>query len=368
MGEIGKPLRVLQVLTGMGSGGVEAFLMNMYRYMDRSKIQFDFLLRSRENIYEKEIKNLGGEIFYSASFPKHYLKNKQQVREILAKNSYSVIHVHANALLYMTALIEAKRMGIPCRIMHSHSTAAKYSWTLPIHKFNQKRIENLATRELACSENAAKWMFGHPCLIVKNAINLERFQYNEYTRAALRHKLGISDDIFVLGHVGRFLPVKNHQFILNVFSEIIKQKKKAVLILVGTGELFQKIQIMAEKMAIIENIHFLGVRTDIDCILNIFDAFIFPSLYEGLGISVIEAQANGLSVFCSENIPKEACISNSVHRINLSLGAKYWAEQILNTENTRTNNLTLLCEAGYNIYEECARLQNIYFSESGILL
>lgn len=362
-----QPLRVLQVISGMGSGGAEAFLMNMYRNVDRSKVQFDFLLRSDENIYEDEINKLGGKIYYTASFPKHYLKNKYQVRSILKNNQYEVVHVHANALFYMTALTEAKRAGVPCRIMHSHSTAPLYSWSVPIHTFNQKRIEKLTTYKFACSMGAAQWMFGKQCMVIKNAIDLEKFQYDEAARKAVRKELNISDDTFVLGHVGRFLPVKNHQFILDVFSEIVRQRENSALVLVGTGKLLSEIQRQAEQKGIAEKVLFLGVRKDVNRVLNAFDIFIFPSLYEGLGISAIESQANGLYTFCSENIPSEVYTTSLAQCLNISAGFQYWAEQILSSDTAHIDNLKKLRESGYDIREEAQRLQNIYLSQTGRL-
>lgn len=362
MEERNEPIRVLQVLTGMGSGGAEAFLMNMYRNIDRSKVQFDFLLRSHENIYENEIEALGGKVYYTASFPRHYFKNKEQVRTIFNEHNYSAVHVHANTLLYMTALAEAKRAGIRCRIMHSHSTFAKYKATILIHKHNQRQIDKLATCELACSEAAAEWMFGKQCTVIKNAIDLEKFKFDEVERQSLRTEMGISQNAFVLGHVGRFLPVKNHKLILEVFCKIQKTKKDAVLVLVGTGELFGKIQEYTYKLGISANVRFLGVRKDINRILNVFDSFIFPSLYEGLGISLIEAQANGLEIFCSERIPQETIVSKSVHIIGLAQGAEYWAEAILMGNHMRNNNIGILRDAGFDIQEEAKKLQEIYLS------
>ena len=362
-----QPLRVLQVISGIGSGGAEAFLMNMYRNVDRSKVQFDFLLRSDENIYEDEINKLGGKIYYTASFPKHYLKNKYQVRSILKNNQYEAVHVHANALFYMTALTEAKRAGVPCRIMHSHNTSPRYSWSVPIHTFNQKRIEKFATYEFACSTGAAQWMFGKQCTVIKNAIDLEKFRYDETARKAVRKELNISDDTFVLGHVGRFLPVKNHQFILNVFSEIVRQRENSALVLVGTGDLFSEIQRQAEQKGIAEKVFFLGVRKDVNRVLNAFDIFVFPSIYEGLPVSMLEAQANGLSVFCSENISNEAIVSKNVKKLSVYAGSKYWAEQILSSDTAHIDNLKKLRESGYDIREEAQRLQNIYLSQTGRL-
>ena len=214
-------VRVLHIINGLGSGGAESFLMNMYRNIDREKIQFDFLLRSEENMYKDELEKMGSKVYVTASFPKHFMKNYCETKKFLKEHKYEVIHVHANALLYLTALILAKKEGVKCRIVHSHSISAKYPVLKIIHNFNKNLLHFWATDYLACSEDAGKWMFKKQYTHIKNSTDLDKFRFNRRKRECVREELGIDEDVFVIGHIGRFLPVKNHSFILSVFKSII---------------------------------------------------------------------------------------------------------------------------------------------------
>lgn len=359
-----KPIRVLQVITGMGSGGAEKFLMNMYRNIDRNLVQFDFLLRSNDIIYEDEIKALGGRIFYTSEFPKHFIKNQREVRKILKENNFDAIHIHANAFLYVTPLIEAKRAGIPCRFFHSHNTNVKYNQTKALHAINKKAFSRLITCPLACSDDAASWMFEQPCTVINNAIDLEEFAFNEENREKIRKELKIAPEQFALGHVGRFLPVKNHKFIIEIFKEILKTNPAAVLVLVGEGELFNEIKIKIENDNLSDSVRMLGARNDVNEILSALDYFIFPSIYEGLGISLIEAQVNGLPILASENIPNEAAVTRLFNIMEISQGAAKWAEFINNDAKQRRFYTDKIREAGFDIRTEAKRLQNIYLNEA----
>lgn len=358
-----KPIRVLQVITGMGSGGAEKFLMNMYRNINRNLVQFDFMLRSDDNIYEEEIKALGGRIFYTSGFPRHFLKNQLQVRDILKNNRFDVIHIHANAFLYVTPLIEAKRAGISCRFFHSHSTKVKYKQTKILHTINKKIFNKLITCPLACSDEAADWMFGQPCTVINNAIDLDEFTYSESAREKIRNELNIASDQFVVGHVGRFLPVKNHKFIIEVFEEILKINPTAVLVLVGEGELFEQIKSIVKNENLDASVRMLGARKDVNEILSAFDYFVFPSMYEGMPLTLIEAQTNGLSVLASENIPKEAAVTPLFNKMETSQGAEKWAEFINNDIKQRRFYTDRIQEAGFDIKAEAMKLQNLYLSE-----
>lgn len=358
-----KPIRVLQVITGMGSGGAEKFLMNMYRNIDRNLVQFDFLLRSNDIIYEDEIKALGGRIFYTSEFPKHFIKNQREVRKILQENMFDAIHIHANAFLYVTPLIEAKRVGISCRFFHSHSTSSKLRLFEPIHLINRIYFRHLVTYRVACSGEAAVWMFGQPCTVINNAIDLDEFTFNEESREKIRKELNIAPEQFVLGHVGRFLPVKNHKFIIEVFKEILKDNPAAVLVLVGEGELFNEIKIKIENDNLSDSVRMLGARNDVNEILSALDYFIFPSLYEGLPLTLIEAQANGLPTLVSENITQQLMITDLISNKNISQGAAKWAEFINNDAKQRRFYTDKIQEAGFDIRTEAKRLQNIYLNE-----
>lgn len=359
-----KPVRVLHIITGMGGGGAESFIMNMYRHMDRDQIRFDFLLRSNENMYDEELRSYGSRVIQTASFPKHLVQNRRQVRCFLKDNQYEIIHVHANALIYMTALREAAKSHVPCRIMHSHSTSMRYPWMLPYHLLQKANLRHLATDYIACSEDAGRWMFPSSFQVIRNGIDLERFAFDEKQRKKCRTELGLNKTQLVLGHVGRFLPVKNHSFLLNVFHHVLSQEPDAMLLLVGDGPQEQVIRQEVMELGIADHVQFLGLRKDVESILNAMDVFVFPSLYEGLGIAVIEAQANGLPVICSEGVPNEAIVAENVKRLPLDHGEAGWADAIRTIGRARCDSIDLLRNAGFSIEEEAAKLQDFYLTKA----
>lgn len=361
----GQPVRVLHVLSGLNSGGAESFIMNMYRHMDRSKIQFDFLLRSTANVFESELQQMGSKVYVTASFPGHFIRNAFQTHSFFRKHKYEIVHVHANALLYMTALRCAKMNGVNCRIIHSHNSAMAHMKLLPIHDFNKKHIDKIATDYFACSDSAGQWMFEKKYTIIPNAIDTEAFEFNENKRTEIRKQLGIDEDALVIGHVGRFNEQKNHAFLIDIFHEVIKQKPDSKLLLVGDGPLHHEISNRAQELNIIGNVLFLGVRNDVSNIINAIDIFVFPSLYEGFPVAIVEAQANGLKVVCSEAIPKQALFLDNAQVISLEHSPQYWAEYVLNADKTRTNARDKIEEAGFDIRVEAKKLQDFYLSKAG---
>lgn len=353
-------VRVLHIIDGLGSGGAESFLMNMYRNIDREKIQFDFLLRSEVNIYKDELEMMGSTVYVTPSFPKHFIKNYFETKKFLKEHKYEIIHIHANALLYLTALILAKKEGIKCRIMHSHSISTKYPILKIIHNFNKNLLHFWATDYWACSEDAGKWMFKKQYLHIKNSTDLDKFKFNKQKRESVRKELGIDDDVFVIGHIGRFLPVKNHSFILSVFKEILKNNINSKLVLVGEGEDFDKVKEKVNQLGLTDNVLFLGVRKDIDRVLNAFDVFLFPSLYEGLGIVLVETQANGIPSFISDVIPEDVWVSSCVHPISLQESTKVWAKTIIETNYERQNVIKELRDAGFDVKSEAKKMESYY--------
>ena len=356
-------VRVLHILTGLSNGGAESFIMNMYRNIDRSKVQFDFLLRSNENCFKDELEKMGSRVYTTASFPRHFIRNALQTSRFFKEHHFDIVHVHANALLYTYALSCAKKNGVKCRIIHSHSSAIVYAQLLPIHNANKYRIQKLATDFFACSDVAGKWMFPGRYTLVRNAIDLPAFAFCEQKRVQFRERLGIKSDEFVLGHVGRFAETKNHVFLVDVFYELLKYRKNSKLVLVGEGELMPKIKERVQQLDLSDQVVFLGARKDVADIINAFDVFVFPSIYEGLGIVIIEAQANGVPAICSDAVPDQAIIGSAVTKLSLASGAKVWADYILNTELQRVQLMDRLQAAGYDVRAEAKKLQEYYLSK-----
>lgn len=355
-----KPIRVLHILTGLSSGGAESFIMNMYRNMDRTKVQFDFLLRRGENSYREELEKMGSRVYHTAQWPRCFLKNMLQTSRFFKEHPYSIVHIHANALLYMYALKCAKKSGVPCRIVHSHNSAMLYPWLLPLHRMNRKKISKWATDNLACSDDAGRWMFLEPYTIFHNAIDLTAFQYDDTKRMALREQLGIREDEFVVGHIGRFSKQKNHEFLVDVFHEVVKKRSNSRLVLIGEGPLRERIVKKIQGLGLEERVLFLGARKDVADLINLFDLFVFPSTYEGLGTVLIEAQANGLPVVCSDVISNQAILDPETNQLPLSASAQQWASVILQRNTDRKSLTARLKAAGFDIIEEAKRLQAFY--------
>lgn len=256
-------IRILHVLGGLGSGGTESLIMNWYRNIDRSKVQFDFLVRSNDYNYSEEITALGGRIFYTASFPHHFLKNYRETKTVLERKEWDVIHVHGNAAMYMLPLHLSKKLGYPCRIMHSHSVHSKNPIFSLVHWYNRRRINKYATHQLACSSAAGEWMYPDTEFrVINNAVQSERFIFDQHARNKIRTELGI-DDCLVLGHVGRFSKPKNHTFLLDIFYEVKKLRPDSVLMLVGDGELRETIEKKAMELGLTDSVLFMGDRKSV---------------------------------------------------------------------------------------------------------
>lgn len=363
MEHINEPIRVLHILTGLTTGGAESFILNMYRNIDRSKVQFDFLLRSNDNIYKDELEAMGSRVYVTASFPRHFIQNALQTAAFFKTHHYDIIHVHANALLYTFALSCAKRNGVKCRIIHSHNAAMAHMQLLSIHNANKRRIHDLATDFFACSEDAGKWMFNNKFKIVHNAINLEAFAFDSNKRAQIRTNLGIQNNELVIGHIGRFAEQKNHSFLIDVFAEVTKTKPDAKLVLIGDGELRCSIEEKVKRLNLRNQVIFLGAQRRVADFINSFDLCVFPSLYEGLPLSILEVQANGLKVICSEGVPDEVLFDSSMRKISLDVAPSDWASLIVNIDTQRLQLTDKLQAAGYNVEQEAQKLQNFYLSK-----
>ncbi len=372
--------RVLQVFTALNRGGSETMIMNYYRYIDRTKIQFDFLLhRKHIGAFEDEIEDLGGRVFRMPAinpfFPKTYYKNLSNFfRE---NNSYKIIHSHINTFNGYPLKV-AKKNNIPCRIAHAHIALEP----LKVRNFfnPEKRNEELkntikytikkssykyATHLMTCGEKAGNWLFDkNKFIVVNNAIKSSDFQYNEKLSLEKRVELGLNDSL-VLGHVGRFYEQKNHVFLIDIFKSVLSKKSNAKLAVVGDGELRITIERKAKELGVFDSILFLGVRSDIPELLQMMDVFVFPSLYEGLPVTLIEAQAAGLKVFTSDTITREVALTNDIEFLSIKESPDYWANRILSSvPYERKDNYDLIKEKGYDIEENARKLQEFYLEQS----
>lgn len=348
-------------------GGSETFLMNLYRNIDRHKIQFDFVVHTNEICdFDQEIERLGGIIYRIPPISKHPIKNIKSLIYILKNNQYDTIHRHTNSSIVFTDLLVAKIMGIKNRYAHAHSNQSQKAKF--IHKLCRPLLNALATKKFACSQSAAEWLFGRRNIkkvkIIYNAIDIEKYLFSEKERRMIRNQNKVEDRI-VIGNVGRMEKAKNHLFIIDVFYEIQKKNDNYVLWLIGDGSLKEVVQKKVRNLKLEDKVIFWGIRNDVNKLLKGMDIFLFPSIYEGLGISLIEAQMSGIKCFVSEAIQEEAIITERVRRLKLDEGPEKWAENILNENKdySRTINRKLDKIKQFSISELINNFEKIYLGD-----
>ena len=357
-------MRVLQVVTKMDRGGLETMLMNYYRRIDRNKVQFDFLVhREERGAYDDEIELLGGKIYRLPRLVPWSVSYLSSLNNFFDEHlEYKIVHVHQDCLSSVI-LKAAKKHRIPVRIAHSHSSSQDKNLKYPIKLICKHSIPKYTTDLFACGKNAGNWMFGGASYkIINNAIDVAAYAYDLTKRQEMRQQLSVENE-FTVGHVGRFNQPKNHSFLLEIFNALLKEEPNAVLLLVGGGEDMKMIQVKAQILGIAEHVRFLGIRSDVADLMQAMDIFVFPSLYEGLGIALIEAQAAGLPCVVSDTIPKEAYLTDLVKSESLSDSPDIWAEKILAMRNIpRTDRRAEIAAHGFDITTEAVKLQEFYIN------
>ncbi len=356
-------IRVLHVLTNMSYGGIENLLMSLYRNIDRSKIQFDFLTHfSDAQDFEEEIKSLGGNLYRLPALNPFSRKYKKALSDFFTEHKeYKIVHSHLNCMSGII-LKEAKRHGINVRIAHSHSSSQNHNWKYLIKLMYMRMIPKYATALFACSEIAGEWMFrGEPFTVLRNAIKAKDFSYDVEKSRAVKEQLNIKDN-FVIAHVGQFRAEKNHLFLMEIFNELLKNCENSVLLLVGKGRLMEEVKQKARDLGIESRVHFLGARSDVDSVLQAADVFVLPSKYEGLPVSVVEAQASGLPCVVTDYVP-DVCseITGNVVRLSSEESAELWANEILKFKGfKRLDTYDKICKAGFDITENAEWLEGYY--------
>lgn len=360
-------IRILHVLGKLDCGGAETLVMNWYRNIDKNEMQFDFIIHTDEECYySAEIRRLGGKIF---SVPRYCVLNHANYISrwkafFLEHPEYRIIHGHvrSTAAIYLKI---AKSMGL-ITIAHSHSISSGYGVASIFKYVLQRNIKNMADYFFACSWEAGIWLFGYKVCstnkfkVIKNGIDCTIFKYDEKIRSTYRKTLKLEGRL-VIGHVGRLTPSKNHNFLLKIFKEISLQDATAILLLVGDGELKNSLIAQIKHLGIEDNVIFLGVREDVNELLQAMDIFVFPSLYEGFGIATIEAQAVGLKCFFSDKVPSVTNITPNANYISLELTAKNWADKILASKKySRISYTKQVIEHGYEIKATTNELTNFY--------
>ena len=363
-------IKVLQIYPQMNNAGTEKVIMNLYMNINQKNVKFDFLV-NRHGLLDEEIKKKGSTIFYiENNNKKNYYK---RLLNFFDKNNYQIIHVHTQKNMELI-LKAAKKSNVKCRIIHSHTARQDIPKYLKILKFYRNlQIEKYATDFFACSEDAAKWLFPHKykvAKIVNNAIEIQKFLYDSDIRINKRKDLKIKEDERIIMNVSRISKSKNHKRIIKIAKKLIDRNKKIKIILIGKGNLETEIKNEIKKNHLENNFIMLGNRNDVNELLMAADLFLFPTLYEGLGISVVEAQFSGLKCITSERVPNEADIGlKLLEKVNLSENDNYWTMRIENSlkekidrniKNKNNNNFNK-----YDIKIIASDIEEFYLGKDG---
>lgn len=368
------PMRILHVIGAMNRAGAESMIMNLYRACDTERVQFDFLVND-EGDYDQEIIERGGRIY---RIPRFTLTNYSAYRKACAEffaahDEFAIVHGHIGlpAAIYLRI---ARENGMVA-IAHSHAQNYPLSPKELVFRIVSRPVRHHADYFMACSMQAGIDRFGTAIsrdrtrfCVLNNGIDLAAYRFDDTTRASVRTELGIDADTPVFGHVGRFDPVKNHRFLLEVFSLVLTELPNAKLVLAGRPDEDGTVRARACELGIEDSVVFLGVRSDVARILSAFDVFVFTSFKEGLGMAVVEAQASGLPCVVSKGVPEIARVSNLASFLDLDAGAQAWADEALRRYRNRCAQrapyIDDVRQAGFDINESAAWLQDFYLEHA----
>lgn len=366
--------RVLQIMGGLKRGGLETFAMNIYRSIDRSEIQFDFLLTQVVGgDYEEEAKSMGANIYHLPARNKGYKAYRKALDDFFREHhDYIAIHEHISSLTSIEPAYYAKKYGIPVRIFHSHSSSIQKSLRLHwvhtiLHYLNKPKVHSYATHYLGCSDKALDWMYKYTgvrsrALMVNNGIDCEQYAFKKNVRAEVRKEFSIDADDFVIGHVGRFIPLKNQGFLVDIVDELHKTMSSAKLLLVGEGDTMDEIKAKVSDKGLEKSVIFTGVRSDVARLMQAMDIFVMPSWFEGLPVSLVEAQAAGLPVVASESISHDSDITENILFKSINESVEEWVESIVKWKEKcgRPNNIEKIKKAGFDSKTTVKQLVKIY--------
>jgi len=356
-------VKVFYLVYGLTSGGIEKYSVNLYKHLDHEKYDFQFIVKKNEHeFFDDEFKNAGGQKIAlgnvnDRSKIRYRLNYLIKLLSVIREDKYDIAYFNLSTPsdVFKYPLI-CKIFGIKRIIIHSHNSnqGSINFFTRLVNKMGRAYINKIATARFACSDKAAAWMFGRACksyTLVNNGLEINKYDFNRLMREKIRNKLSINDKQFIVGHVGRFVRQKNHKFLLEIFKEFLKKKPNAILLLIGVGTLMSEVQKQARILGIKDKIIFLGEKDNVNEYMQAMDVFVLPSLYEGLPIAGIEAQATGLKCVFSDTISSEADITGNVVFKALGSSPGSWAEAINDcTKNVmRTSTSDKVQRAGFDI-------------------
>lgn len=363
-------LRIIHVLGGLNRGGAETMIMNLYRNIDRTKIQFDFIIHTDiEQEYEKEVLELGGRIY---RFPKFLGKNYLSIRNrwknfFLNHPEYKILHSHVRS--YASVYIPiAKKYGL-VTIIHSHSTSNGKGILAMAKNIMQFPLRYQSDYFFGCSKEAGEWLFGKRIInsdkyyMLPNAIDVEKFKFDSDKRVEIRAELGMENK-FVIGTIGRLAEPKNHKFLIDVFEEIHKKNRETQLLIVGDGDLRMALQEQVKRLRLENSVIFIGSKGNVQDYYQAMDVFAFPSLWEGFGIVAIEAQCSGLRCVISEKVPTSVDMQIGLVEIASIKNKEEWCEKLLKRDRnrSRSSQIQAVKRSGYDVYESARKLQKFYIN------
>ena len=351
--------RILHVVGTLGYAGVEAVVMNYYRHINREQIQFDFITySSKPDRFDEEIEQLGGRIFRlpSRANPLKYMK---ALYRVIRDNNYRNVHIHHSSASIVMDGIVCRLCGVPVVIGHSHNTSCDVMWQ---HYLLKPFVNGLIKNRLACSVEAGKWVFGKSKVkVLYNGIDAKRFRFNEEKRITIRKELGLTDELLV-GFVGRLNRQKNPYRLLEIFADVRKKQDNARLLIVGDGGERERMLQTCRELNILPYVHFMGQVTNVHELMMAMDVFLFPSVFEGLGVVVIEAQAADLPCVVSENVPAPD-MTGRLSVCRLEDENEVWVKAIMNcATDKRSDTSHQIREGGYDIVHGAVALEDYYKS------
>lgn len=356
-------IKILHIVPNMNVGGLETFIMNIYRNIDRNKIQFDFIEHYKEeSFYDKEIRELGGKIYHFS------LRNDNNIiKYIIELNNfykthkeYKIIHCHMSSIGFINFIV-AKINKIKVRIAHSHNSSTEKTIKGKIKRLMMLPYKYVSTINYACSSESGKYLFGKKKFeFIPNAVDTDKFKFSKYNRIQIRKKFDIDDATVVIGHIGRFNIQKNHEFIIDMFKKYNFIHPNSKLMLIGNGELYNKIKAKVKEMNLEKNVIFTGVVNETWKYYSAFDIFILPSFFEGLPVVGVEAQCNGIKCLFANNITKEIQVTNLISYLNLDIDT--WVKTLCDIDiyYDKKNYYKIVKNTNFNIKKLAKKMQKKY--------
>lgn len=366
-----RKIKVLHIVGAMAPGGLENFIMNLFRNIDRERVTFDFVVHARKDgDYVPELESMGAGVFLIPRLTSHPVKNLKQIRRLVSENGYDFVIRHTANALITPQLLAAKKGGAKT-ICHAHSTddPAKL-----LHKLGRMLMKKAADYRFACSEDAGKWMYGNlGFTVVKNALDIREFAYSSDKDEDIRREFDCEERP-LFGHIGNLLEVKNHLYLMDIYAAIIKRMPNALCFCIGEGDMRSKIESRIEELGISDNVILTGIRFDVPKFMSALDVLIFPSIFEGLPLSLIEAQAASLPMIISDRITGDVEVTEGIVRfMSIDLSPDEWAKKAIEIvgelgapnqkSGSRIEQREAIAKHGYDIEELC-RFYESFFEEN----